>query len=131
MVRWADWVGQADAEFRAAECLLAGACHAWCCFTCQQAAEKALIGLVDHLAMAQSGHSLRELLNEVGRHVSVPPDVFEAARRLNRYYIPTRYPDAHPSGVPADQYAEADALSAVEDARAVLDFTRTQLPPAV
>ncbi|GMU51526.1 MAG: hypothetical protein AMXMBFR33_06720 [Candidatus Xenobia bacterium] len=131
MLRWSDWLGQSEREFAAADCLLAGGHYAWCCFTCQQAAEKSLKALLERHAADHGGHNLRELLGSVETRYQPPGQVRAACRRLTRHYIPTRYPDAHPSGIPAMQYDQEDAQEALEDARAVLDFARAQLrPPA-
>ena len=45
-------------------------------------------------------------------------------RVLNRYYIPTRYPDAYPSGVPAEMYNDSDASQALKLAEEVYNFAR-------
>jgi len=119
MPRWADWLGQARAELSAAEWLLEGDRHAWCCFTCQQAAEKALKALLDKNGIMRPGHDMLGLL---GQLAITDPIVSAAARRLNCYEVATRYPDVHPTGVPAEQYVKSDAQSALEDARAILDF---------
>jgi HEPN domain-containing protein len=52
----------------------------------------------------------------------VPQAIQDACARLNRYYIPTRYPDAFPSGAPIQQFFEADAREALGDAEEVCRF---------
>lgn len=49
-----------------------------------------------------------------------PAGFADAAARLARHYIATRYPDAVPSGAPASHYTDADAAQAGEDADALL-----------
>ncbi len=88
-----------------------------CCFTCQQAAEKALC---DHFRTPQFGHNLNLLVQAVETHTSKGEPVRMACARLNRYYIPTRYPAAFDRGAPADQFFETDAAQAVVDAEEVL-----------
>lgn len=124
MRRWADWLGQAQAELSAAEWLLEGDRYAWCCFTCQQAAEKALKALLDRHGIVRPGHDMLGLLGELEMQDEI---VCSAARRLNCYEVATRYPDVHPWGVPAEQYDGADARSALEDARAILAFASHRL----
>jgi HEPN domain-containing protein len=46
--------------------------------------------------------------------------LFASAQRLDGHYIPSRYPDAFPTGVPSDYYDEATAQQAIADARALL-----------
>jgi len=45
-----------------------------------------------------------------------------ACARLNRHYIPTRYPNAFDRGAPAEQFFEDDARQALEDAAEVIRF---------
>lgn len=128
MQRAQDWFEEAVEELRAARDLRATAHYAWACFTCQQAAEKALKALLERLTRALPlGHNLNDLISDIEAHQTVPATVRDAGRRLNRLYIPTRYPDAFPSGVPAYQYAESDADQALADAEEVIDFVRGHL----
>jgi HEPN domain-containing protein len=50
--------------------------------------------------------------------------------RLNRYYVPTRYPNAFDRGVPAEQFFEDDARLALEDAEEVVRFAHATVEPA-
>lgn len=120
MQRAQDWLQQARAEIRARRDLLPGQHWAWCCFTWQQAAEKALKALCEHFRALQFGHNLNLLLQAVEAYTPVTNAVRMACARLNRYYIPTRYPDAFDRGAPADQFFAADARQAVADAAEVL-----------
>lgn len=129
MLRWNDWLGQAREEFSAADWLLQGSRYAWCCFTSQQAAEKALKAVLDYHNVSHMGHNLLDLVGLVAAHAHIPSPLQDACRRLNRHYIPTRYPDAYPSGIPADQYGRSDAEQALEDARAVMEFAGSHLQP--
>ncbi len=120
--RFEDWLLEAHAELRAARDLLTGQHWSWCCFTCQQAAEKAVKGVCEFFRSPQFGHNLNVLLQAVEGYTSVEDAVREACARLNRFYIPTRYPDAFSQGAPADQFFEADARQAVADAEEVIRF---------
>jgi HEPN domain-containing protein len=94
MDRSNDWLAQARGEQEAARHLLAGGHWAWSCFTSQQAAEKALKGALERFRAGRAGHNLNELRQALEIHTPVPVPVQEACARLNRFYIPTRYPDA-------------------------------------
>jgi HEPN domain-containing protein len=63
---------------------------------------------------------------------SYDPD-FESlvrAKRLDAFYLPTRYPNCLPGGVPAEYYDdEAEALEAERMAGAVLAFVKEKLSP--
>lgn len=122
MQRDQDWLGEARVELAAARDLLQGGHWSWCCFTCQQAAEKALKALCERFRVSHFGHNLNQLLGDLEDHVAVPHDMREACAALNRLYIPTRYPDAYDRGVPGQQYIEHDAHEAVRDAEEVVSF---------
>lgn len=129
MQRHQDWLRQAAAELRAAQDLAAGGHWSWCCFTAQQVAEKALKGVYEHLRVPHFGHNLNQLCEAIESTTPVPAAVRACCARLNRYYIPTRYPDAFPSGAPADQFFDADAQQAVRDAEEVLRFAQRSVGP--
>jgi HEPN domain-containing protein len=122
MQRSQDWLNEARAELRAGHALLPGQHWSWCCFTCQQAAEKALKAVCEHFRAPQFGYNMNMLLQAVETFVVVTESLRMACARLNRYYIPTRYPDAFDRGAPADQFFAADARQAVADAEEVLGF---------
>jgi len=125
-----DWLGQARAELTAARVLLDNGQWAWCCFTSQQAAEKALKALSERHRLPHLGHNLNDLLADVEARVTIPDKLRQACRALNRLYIPTRYPDAFERGVPAEQYGEQDAHEAVQDAEEVVAFAEGLIGPA-
>ena len=56
---------------------------------------------------------LRALLT---RHPALV-DLEEAARRLDQYYVPTRYPNGLPGGTPADVFSKAQATEALAQAK--------------
>ena len=125
MQRTQDWLKEAQAELRAAQDLLRGGHWSWCCFTCQQATEKALKAICEHFRTPQFGHNLNALVQTVEAHTTVSEPTRMACARLNRYYIPARYPNAFDQGVPADQFFEADAREALKDAGEVVRFAES------
>lgn len=93
----------------------------WACFKSHQAAELALKALLHGLGLPAYGHSLTRLLNEVAdRKMSVPGDLWNDARELDRYYVPTRYPNAWPEGSPFEYYTGADAEKAIYSSERIL-----------
>lgn len=124
MRRTSDWMEQAKGEFKAARDLFATSNHAWCCFTCHQAAEKALKAILEHFGSPTVGHNLIALASEVPRFTQMPREAEVACRILNRYYIPTRYPNAFPSGAPIHMFNEDDAREALQHAEKVMDVAR-------
>ena len=87
---------------------------------CQQAAEKALKAL-HYLAGERVviGHAVAELLETlIARHSTLAP-FRDVARQLDQYYIPTRYPNGLPGGVPSEVFTKRQADEAVAGAEAV------------
>lgn len=114
------WREQADSALAAAH-MLADTQSAWACFCSEQAAQLAIKGLLHAAGLAAWGHDLVELESRLGEPLEDAwPGAAGEAMRLARHYIPTRYPDAHPGGAPADRYARADALAAIADAEFVI-----------
>ena len=69
------------------------------------------------------GHALVEL--------AVPLEVMARFREelatLDQYYVPTRYPNGLPGGIPADVYTTAQATKAVGIARRIVAVVRREL----
>jgi HEPN domain-containing protein len=91
--------------------------HAQACFHCQQAAEMALKAL-HYLGGARlvMGHSLVELLAALTETHPALAALRGAAARLDQLYIPTRYPNGLPGGVPADVFSQEQATEAIDQA---------------
>ncbi len=104
---------QADAGF-----------HQWACFMAEQASQLVVKGLLHGLGAGAWGHDLVSLGRAVEEATSagLPDDVAASLRRLSRFYIPTRYPDAHPGGAPGEHFGPDDAVAALTDADTVADF---------
>lgn len=111
----ARWLAQATDDLETARLLLTNDRHAVACFHAQQAAEKALKGLLyAEGADGVFGHSVSALCGEVAAiHPELAPRCPEWAS-LDQYYIPTRYPDALPGGIPSDVYTAAQATAATD-----------------
>ena len=112
------WLDQAQSDLGFAEVGAREGYHAQACFMCQQAAEKALKAL--HYLGGERlviGHSLLELLRALLTRHPALADLEEAARRLDQYYVPTRYPNGLPGGTPADVFSKAQATEALAQAK--------------
>ena len=46
---------------------------------------------------------------------------------LDNFYIPSRYPNGHPEGAPADHYRELQSNQAIEYAGEILAFVRAEM----
>jgi len=65
----------------------------WACFKAQQSAEFAVKALLHGLGLEAYGHSISSLLLKLPRELS-PSIIMQEAKTLDKYYVPTRYPNA-------------------------------------
>lgn len=124
MRRHADWFKQAQRKLDSARWDIQGGFHEDACFSAQQAAELAVKALLQKQGRIELGHSVYQLLQMAG---DVPTDVLDAARVLDRHYIPARYPNGFPAGAPMDFYDRPAAEEAVRLAETILGFVGDQL----
>lgn len=122
MDRSGDWLIQARSDLDHARHDLEAEFYEWACFSAQQAAEKAVKAVVQHHGGEAWGHSVADLLDElVGRH-DVSSDLLDGALELDKSYLPTRYPDAHQSGIPRERYTKTEANRHIDHAERILTF---------
>ena len=57
-----------------------------------------------------------------------PQELLDAARRLDRHYIPTRDPYQFDRGAPRDYFTPADSQHAIADADEIIAFSAGHLP---
>lgn len=116
------WRAQARAAAETAELAVGGGRYEWGCFLYEQAAQLGVKGLLHALGLDAWGHDLVVLESHTRSELAGvwTQAVSDAAARLSRHYIATRYPDAHASGAPAAHYTSADADQAARDAGAIL-----------
>ena len=122
--RHLDWMKQADRDFKHAEGSLKLGDFEWSCFAAQQAAEKAIKALIESRNGKAFGHSIKKLLELLN---VTDETLLEAAARLDKHYIPTRYPNGYDSGAPEEYYSVKDAERAVKDAEAIIKYCKTNL----
>lgn len=94
------------------------------CFIAQQSGEKALKAcLYARGERRVMGHSLFELLQELARTDNSFEAVVDEAKRLDRFYIPTRYPNGLPGGIPFQVFSANDLSEALEDLEKVIQIS--------
>ncbi len=100
------------------------------CFVAQQAAEKAVKGFL--YAQGRTlvlGHSVARLCQDASEFLVEFEELRRRAAPLDKYYIPTRYPNGLPGGIPSEAFDQADADRALELAEQVIDFVEDRFPP--
>lgn len=124
------WFSQAQYDLQAAHVNERNGIYAWACFLCQQSAEKALKAfLYAHGEGPVIGHSSFRLAQECATFDPEFTSIERACKKLDGYYIPTRYPNGLPGGVPHEIYDADDAAEALEAATSVLSLITSKNPP--
>ena len=121
-----DWFRQAGHDLDKAKLDRQWRYYEWACFTAHQAAEKAIKAVYYVRHGEARGHGVRELLTSLG--LPIDEALLKQAASLDRFYIPTRYPNGLPAGAPHDYFSEEDAVQAIEAAEVMLAWCQSYLP---
>jgi HEPN domain-containing protein len=116
-----DWLAQAENDFLWAQETHECGRYAQVSFICQQLAEKAVksIAYSRGIEMIKS-HSI----SEIAKSLNINGDIEMMAKRLDMYYISSRYPDAFPSGAPFEYFSIEQSTEALSFAQKILDFVK-------
>lgn len=120
------WLEEAVWDLETAEILHREKRYNAAAFYSHQASEKASKALLYYVNEAPWGHSVRVLLQRFFNSTGLTPveELLICARELDRHYIPSRYPNAHPAGTPHEAYDEESSRRAIECARKVVEYAR-------
>jgi HEPN domain-containing protein len=122
------WLEQAHRDLDDAVYSRKGKRFNLCCFLSQQAAEKAIKAfLYSRGAESVWGHSIAELCDDSQKLDAGFNDLKKECAPLDRFYIPTRYPNGLPGGIPADAYKDEDAHRALTMAEQVISFVKKKI----
>ena len=90
------------------------------CFVAQQASEKAVKACLYAAGRREVfGHAVLEFTRLLAERDPSFKAAEGPAARLDRYYIPARYPNGLPAGTPFESYSADDLASALEDMEAL------------
>ena len=125
------WFQTAEDDLDSAMVLKENSKHAHACFHAQQAGEKALKSLW-YLADADPwGHSIKKLIDDLEfvdlRLHGEMKSLVREGMVLDRFYIPTRYPNGLPDITPDVAFSEVDAAECIERAEKILEVARSLL----
>lgn len=102
--------------------------HYLSCFLAQQAAEKAIKSVIyAHGAREVRGHSVAELCTAAESIDASFGDKRALWAKLDRYYVPTRYPNGLPGGHPFEAFDARDSAEAVALAEQAVAQARARL----
>ncbi len=122
------WFLQAQQDLEDAKFNLSGGRYNVACFLAQQSAEKALKAfLIFKGAEEVWGHSTAELCRDCQNFDSDFASLQQDSASLDKYYIPTRYPNALPGGIPSEAFDRIDAERAVSLAEKILNFIKLKI----
>lgn len=115
---------QAEGDLEHAKNDLKYGFYDWACFSAQQSAEKAVKAVFQKLGAEAWGHSVYDLLINLKEKVEVIDELLEYALELDKAYIPTRYPNAHPSSSPRRRYTKREAERMIKYAEKIFKFCK-------
>jgi len=125
------WLAQAERDLDDARFAAKGDRHNLACFLCQQAAEKALKAFLYSMgAQKVWGHSAAELCDDAGEFDKGLLSLRQHAGLLDKYYVPTRYPNGLPGGIPAEAFGVEDSSQALRLATELLEAMARRLKGA-
>ncbi|NJL29958.1 MAG: HEPN domain-containing protein [Thermoanaerobaculia bacterium] len=124
------WLAAAREELAWARHAAAGDYHAPACFHSQQGAEKA-VKAVHYCRGARVviGHNVRALIESLAPRVESLDALLDAARELDLFYIPTRYPNGLDSGTPGEAFSVGQSRRALEHASAIVAAAAQAVEP--
>ncbi len=121
-----DWIKAAEIDLKSAKILgIETDLSAPIAFHSQQAAEKAIKAIILKKSHKISKtHDLMKLANEAE---IANGDIIANLKYLNRFYQPTRYPDAIAGSLETGLPTKQEADTALQSAKAIVEFIRKQI----
>lgn len=116
------WLLTAEEDLRAAQALLEDGFFAQACFQAQQAGEKAVKAIWYLMDADPWGHSVKRLILDFPEKEKLADleMLAEKAALLDKFYIPTRYPNGLPDLTPGQIYGKDDAERGIEAAEMLI-----------
>ncbi|SPD74995.1 conserved hypothetical protein [uncultured Desulfobacterium sp.] len=125
------WLKTAEDDLDAATILKKNGKFPQACFHAQQAGEKAIKAVWYSIDADPWGHSIKKLIEDLQNVDLSLCERFKVVRRpamiLDRFYIPTRYPNGLPDITPAEAYVEEDAKMCIEYAKKIIQAVNVVL----
>lgn len=122
------WLKTALDDLSTAQILQKNGKYAHSCFHAQQAGEKALKALWYYHEADPWGHSLKRLVDDLAgideRLYAACTEIHREALVLDRYYIPTRYPNGLPDLTPDTAFDSQDAETCLEYVIKIMELVK-------
>ena len=123
------WLKTAEEDLRAATALQQAGMYAHACFLSQQCGEKAVKAIWHLIGEEPWGHSIQRLVMQFPKpgFLTERENWLQRAASLDKFCIPTRYPNGLPDLTPGQSYFAKDAEQAIELAAFFLEAAREYL----
>lgn len=122
------WLAEGEWDLGSARILHEAGRYNSCAFLCQQAAEKSAKALLYSIGESPFGHSVLTLIQRFAEASGESIlDLKPLAAELDRHYIPSRYPNAMPSGSPHENYDQEVSRRALDYAGRIVDYVRRRV----
>jgi HEPN domain-containing protein len=121
------WLETAVGDIQAARAMRESGFHSHACFIAQQSAEKSLKAIWFACDLDPWGHSIQRLVEQFPRREWLKnyDRWLETASILDKFYIPTRYPNGLPDDrTPSQSYIASEAEHGIACAQLLLDCCR-------
>lgn len=119
------WLRTAIDDLDTAKILSENGKYAHACFHAQQAAEKSIKSIWYSEDADPWGHSIKKLIEELQTVDLEIYDRFKNLTRpamiLDRFYIPTRYPNGLPDLTPGEAYTKEDTNECIANASLIIE----------
>jgi len=123
------WLEESIEELKTAHWDLEGKQYNAVCFWCQQAAEKALKSYLYYVGERVIWeHSVGELAKKCANYDKNFTKLIEKGIILDKYYIPTRYPNGLPYPlVPTKSFTEDESAEALSLAEEIINLVKSKV----
>ena len=121
------WLRQAEHDLAVAAKLLQSGDYSDSAFHAEQSAQKALKAvLISQGRRYVTIHSVGELAKQAAAFKTAFLPLVDHAKRLDRHYLASRYPDALPDpAIPAESYVLSEAEEALRIARTIFEASKS------
>ena len=122
------WMLQAENDLDDAHYCLKGKRYNLVCFLSHQAGEKALKSYLYFSGLEIVwGYSISELCSKASSYDIDYENIRIKVSSLDKYYIPTRYPNGLPGGIPSEAFDEDDAKKSLKLAQELIELTKKKI----
>ena len=120
-IEYERWPKQAKEDLKVAKWSLKGNFYANTCFMAQQSSEKAFKAYCYLQGERQIlGHSLLELLRKCSKYDRTFKTLEKESKKLDKYYIISRYPNGLPGLVPSEYFDKDEAEESIRYAEEII-----------